>query len=89
VRADGGGLSREMVRTVHRTPSPRPLPRSAGAREILTVLVAVVGLASCASAPRGGAPGAPIELSSGYPELRARFDADAGRPRLLVLASPT
>jgi hypothetical protein len=44
---------------------------------------------ACASVPRGGAPGAPIELSSGFPELRARFDADAGRPRLLVLASPT
>jgi hypothetical protein len=34
-------------------------------------------------------PGEPIALAPGYPELRSRFDADAARARLLVLASPT
>jgi len=34
-------------------------------------------------------PGAVAALDASLQPLRARFDAGAGRPRLLVLASPT
>jgi hypothetical protein len=45
-------------------------------------------LSPALSLPRGGSV-ALVALGPGYPELRARFDADAARARLLVLASPT
>jgi hypothetical protein len=53
-------------------------------------------LAACAgggaSAPRVApalAAAEPLPLEAGFLALRARFDADAARARLLVLASPT
>ncbi|MFL5274585.1 MAG: hypothetical protein ACJ79E_21220 [Anaeromyxobacteraceae bacterium] len=55
-------------------------------------------LAACAgsgaSAPRtvpvaAAARAGPIPLEPGFPALRALFDADAARARLVVLASPT
>ena len=38
---------------------------------------------------RTGAAAEPVPLDAGFSTLRARFDADAARARLLVLASPT
>jgi hypothetical protein len=42
-----------------------------------------------AAAPAAAATSDPIPLETGFAALRARFDADAARARLLVLASPT
>jgi hypothetical protein len=67
--------------------------------KVRPLALAAALLAACAgggaSAPRvapaavAAAISAPIPLEAGFAALRARFDADAARARLLVLASPT
>jgi hypothetical protein len=89
VRAAGRGLPRAVVTPVPSSSPPHALPRRAGERLKRAVAALAAVVLACAPAALAGRPGAPIPLSAGYPELRARFDADAGRPRLLVVASPT
>ena len=62
-------------------------------RPLALAAALLVACAGGGAAPPRGAPAAaaaePIPLEAGFPALRARFDADAARARLLVLASPT
>jgi hypothetical protein len=59
---------------------------------LLHVLGLLAALAALGCAPRPAALPAPAGLAildGGYRPLRERFDAERGRPRLLILASPT
>jgi hypothetical protein len=67
-------------------------------RKLLALLALALSVA-CAS-PRRDVPTAlavssaspargPSALDAGAPTLAARFDADAGRPRLVLIVSPT
>jgi hypothetical protein len=73
--------------------SPTPRGRLAG-----RVAPLLLVLAACSGAPASPSPAASrvavppgrvATLADGLEPLRARFDAGADRPRLLVLASPT
>jgi hypothetical protein len=54
----------------------------------LAALLAVLALASCGGGEGGEQPAALTDVG-GIFELRAAFNADEGKPRLLLLLSPT
>jgi ABC-type glycerol-3-phosphate transport system substrate-binding protein len=56
------------------------------------LVVAVLALAACGgdeTAAPEPSPGGEVEELANVLDLRAAFEADAGKPRLLVLFSPT
>jgi ABC-type glycerol-3-phosphate transport system substrate-binding protein len=56
------------------------------------LVVAVLALAACGgdeTAAPEASPGGEVEELANVLDLRAAFEADAGRPRLLLLFSPT
>ena len=55
----------------------------------LALAFAPAGAAACKQQPVPTATAAVTTLDPRHEPLRARFDADADTPRLLVLASPT
>ncbi len=78
----------------HRPRSAWILARSLGAALSVALTIALTPPAStgCKRAPVAGAEAGvePVTpLDARHDPLRARFDADAASPRLLLLASPT
>ena len=56
------------------------------------LVVAVLALAACGGDERAAqeaSPGGEVEELANVLDLRAAFEADAGKPRLLLLFSPT
>lgn len=73
--------------------TPRPPPRS---RRSVVVFLAVCLLVSALLAgwlyflaPRSAPPGVTMADLHGVADLQARFNADRGQPRLVVILSPT
>jgi hypothetical protein len=80
--------------------SPPPPAASSGPRRrsgpITVVFVAICGLVFVLVAaglhflgPRSAPPGVTMADLGGVADLQARFDADRGQPRLVVIFSPT
>ena len=62
-------------------------------RRIALLLLAALALAGCggddAAEPKAAAPAGPVKELANVLDLRADFQADSGKPRVLLLLSPT
>ena len=61
-------------------------------RRSAVLLLAALALAGCgsdAAKPEAAAPAGSVKELANVLDLRADFEADAGKPRLLLLFSPT
>ena len=73
-------------------PGPRPPHRRRGAVGFLAACLLVFALVAAGLyffAPRSAPPGVIMADLNGVADLRARFNADRGQPRLVVIFSPT
>ena len=62
---------------------PSTWARAAGLRAVLAVLLLSFGVAGCRREPPT------LHELSGLDALKAQFNADAGKPRVVLLLSPT
>jgi hypothetical protein len=70
-------------------PPPRQRSRTAGFLAVCLLIFALLAGWLYFLGPRSAPPGVTIADLHGVADLQARFNADRGQPRLVVILSPT